>query len=313
MSSENKKVKNNNADDIAGAVEDSTFSFNVGKNGVCFFERHSTIQTNTTWLQRLVHILQHDFSRRISVFECGSRYQKLNECLAFLKTHRSFEEYLLEEKNKRIAFQRRCGDYNNRSFVSATPLKVVGGKRNGVGGDATTRLYRVAVANSKFRAQPLYFFDKVEVRLQTNNYGNYFSITWPGMYKIIHEYAAAVAVHLKQPFVLVNKIVYANAPFNRVACAVQTQQFFNITRDLNEIIYSSGQLLTKVYLEPMISEYYDNLFSRNDNKVELLMGALIEGVKQNPTEHEYTTINNKTFKEKTFSLAIKPMIFINVQ
>ncbi|QYC92713.1 DNA-binding protein 1 [Trabala vishnou gigantina nucleopolyhedrovirus] len=180
----------------------------------------------------------------------------------------------------------------------------------------------------------VYVFEKIVLVTRVNSAGEFFSITWPNIHNTIDMYKKALADHLKIPEMIINDFVYANAPNRLSLCAKTTfaRSVFRIKRASNEVIYNTGQLTNDkgdgggddgggggggsfsapLVVEPMTANEYDALFPVN-RSVELIMGAIIEGVKECKSEIELHNANNKVTKTKTFSLAIKPMIYFHME
>ncbi|ADD73742.1 DBP [Lymantria xylina nucleopolyhedrovirus] len=87
------------------------------------------------------------------------------------------------------------------------------------------------------------------------------------------------------------------------------RKFYRIARADNLPLYLSGDLLTRARARSLP---VDALNSKLAAPFEALMLAVVDGVRDNKTDVEYKSVNNKTYRCKTFSLAIKPVLFFIV-
>nr|AJR20309.1 dbp1 [Lymantria dispar multiple nucleopolyhedrovirus] len=87
------------------------------------------------------------------------------------------------------------------------------------------------------------------------------------------------------------------------------RKFYRIARADNLPLYLSGELLARARARPVPVDRLDSTLAA---PFEALMLAAVDGVRENKAGVEYKSVNNKTYRCKTFSLAIKPVLFFIV-
>ncbi|ABY65743.1 DNA binding protein 1 [Orgyia leucostigma nucleopolyhedrovirus] len=183
-------------------------------------------------------------------------------------------------------------------------------------------VYRVAMDSLNAPVKPginnnnnVYFFDKVQIVKRVNDFGAYLTIRWPGLHRINRAYASAMQRHLNEPVVLQN-VLFVNMPNdnNLIASLIFARKFYCVDKNLNSFMYTTGRLNDgqQVRLRQLDREWV-RAHLQLDTKMEFIMGAVIEGVKRNNKEIQLCDLNNKAVSTNTYSLAVKPMIFIKIE
>nr|WUR10833.1 DBP-2 [Calliteara abietis nucleopolyhedrovirus] len=184
--------------------------------------------------------------------------------------------------------------------------------------NASTQMYRIRNVNG-CNTSAVYFFDLVNIVKRSNSCGNYLSVTWPGLHKLNALYAKPMKLQLSDNLVLQERIFVA-MPSNRdassvAAATVFARKFFHVDASLNREVICTGVLAhRKIQISPVnVTALYESVLMEN-RRVRAIMGAIVDGVKQNNSKPLVLhTLNNKGSSEvKTFSLIVKPMIFIRV-
>jgi hypothetical protein len=80
----------------------------------------------------------------------------------------------------------------------------------------------------------------------------------------------------------------------------------------------TNRLMKSVQCEPFTVKRFNDLFkfegdSKSSDEVDMLVGIQIDGFKQGKYEIEYELVNNKKVSERSYSLAIKPMVFFHIE
>ncbi|QHB21715.1 DBP-2 [Artaxa digramma nucleopolyhedrovirus] len=224
-----------------------------------------------------------------SIMSCVSFNNKFDECLAPIVNCVPFDDSVCSSLK---VVKKRCRSNGDMYFVCATPPE-----------------------------RQTYFFDKITITRKRSNYskdGEYFAISWPGLHKLNYSYGRALERHTGAPVTLQTQLYYPIPDYkqNFSSLIVFARKFYWIKRKFNKFLYSSGRLCDRsgVLVHPFDSTDVDDYFTLNES-VSVLMGAVVEGVRQTGNEIEYTNIsgNNKIVKTKTFALAIKPMVFIAIE
>lgn len=176
------------------------------------------------------------------------------------------------------------------------------------------KLYNVKKGTGK-TAKQLYFFDKVNIVRNTNNWTEYLTMSWSGLHRINDLCAKALEAHLKRP-VTIQNVIYLNVsnlndkePVNKI---LFVRKFFNITRANNESIYSTGRLNKTIVAEMCDVNQFEQLFVKGKS-VQVIVGAKIDGILEGKRAQPIETVHNKIVNECTFSLAIKPIVFFNIE
>ncbi|ABF47361.1 DNA binding protein [Clanis bilineata nucleopolyhedrovirus] len=160
----------------------------------------------------------------------------------------------------------------------------------------------------------IFFFDHVNVRRHTKDYGDFLVMKWSDVYRHMEDYSQVLSKHFKVDQVVVQDSVIINIPQDKNVAAKTAfaRQFYSIKSNRNQLLYMTGQLVDKVHVEPHTPSTFDVMLSAHE-EVNMIMGAVIEGIKQSKSAVEMITLNNKKILEKTYSFSIKPVIFFHIQ
>ncbi|AKN80629.1 Single-stranded DNA binding protein 2 [Perigonia lusca single nucleopolyhedrovirus] len=238
------------------------------------------------WTKSLAIKLATTNAARDNTVKCYSPFNKLIECLAFVQRH-----------------QRYLGTQMELTFETPKPPR---------------SLYMCRDRSSK---RQVFFFDTVNVCRQQGEFGDFFVLSWDSMHEHLAWCGKYMARHLGETdySMQLQESSYVNLPKSNqiTARSLLARTFFDIKRQNNQYLYAAGELLhdTPVIVEPFTLQQFDSEFEELGRKVSFLMGAVIEGVKENEsfTELFVPVENNKKIQEKTYSLVVKPMIFFKVQ
>ncbi|QUJ09244.1 DBP2 protein [Gynaephora ruoergensis nucleopolyhedrovirus] len=256
---------------------------------LCIIEAPVLRPAGVLWQDKFLNKL----NRKIvdsSTINCASFNNKLKECLAPLADCEPFE-------------------------VCAGALEVTK-KLHRTGGDT----YCVSSASIKSTPKCAFFFDKITMTRKTSRFNNgndYFVLSWPGLHKLNRVYGRALEKYTKAPVTLQTQLYYAVPDYknNFASLIVFARKFYWVKREANDFLYSSGRLCDRlgVTVQPFEPADVDRHFVENES-VSMLMGAVVQGIRQTGKEIEVTDINNsKIIKTKTFALAIKPMLFVAIE
>ncbi|AGR56771.1 dbp-1 [Hemileuca sp. nucleopolyhedrovirus] len=252
---------------------------------------------NETWYDKFLNLLsnENEYYRKV---KCTGLLNKLNDCFSLFYT---------------------CKNYNYKNNL--TPLKVIDEKKT-----KYQTLYTITPSFSpiaNFNRWQYYFFDRVKMTRRSGKFGEYFELKWPGLYKLNHSYGKAMEQHLNGKVIMKDKInlkfsTKNNGVTDGAALLVFIRRFFEITRKQNEYVYLTGQLNddTHIIANPMTLLSFNSTFSINV-EIEMVMGAVIEGVKETKNQMESVKpLNSKTStttRASTFSLAFKPVVFLKIE
>nr|QYF10593.1 DNA-binding protein 1 [Buzura suppressaria nucleopolyhedrovirus] len=247
-------------------------------NQLCIFEPMVQIKPHLTWQNKLLHKLNTSKEWN-KILKCSTFFNKLEEILNELKRCEAFNERVLLN----IKRARRNG--NSTIFCLETPVQ--------------------SLSFSK-----VYFFAQVNVTRCVGQFGEYLRIQWRETEPFHIACASALQKHLDCLCILQSHYNY-NVPDDSLIKNVLMRHFFRIPRDMNSVIYMTGKLSSDKPLETIpfdVSTYNDTLML--NHSVEFTMGAIIEGVREYVTRTKLTQLdNNKTVDKKTYSVALKSMLF----
>ncbi|AKN81008.1 Single-stranded DNA binding protein [Lonomia obliqua multiple nucleopolyhedrovirus] len=163
------------------------------------------------------------------------------------------------------------------------------------------------------------FVDYGKIKRAKSVHGNFFSIQWNGIHYFNKIYSNIMEQYFKDdlPFKMESSVCL-NLPEKVSEREILLRKFYNISRENNMKIYSSGELLCPVQTERVSMHQFDEMFEMNktegsSQEVEMLICAVVEGVKYGKIETAMRDINNKKYYEKMYSLAIKPILFFNIE
>ncbi|AAZ38305.1 ORF-139 [Agrotis segetum nucleopolyhedrovirus A] len=290
------------------AVDDTQLSvYNSGQNNddddevhhpdanqmLCVFKT-PTMTRELTWVDKLRYNLD---AKNLTVLRCTTAFNKLFECLSFLRESQSIDQCIsdfLPEVSKDIVIVRP----KSPRVVYQVGKLIKGG------------------------AMPFYFFDFCKIRRASGNYGEYFTMSWAKQYAH-NEAFANLIIQFKRwecDAMKLQNVTYVNLPSSDsyASKSVFVRKFFDIKQEHNQRNYMTGRLVKAVVCEPFTVERFDELFKYEGDakvsaEVEMLVGVQIEGFKQSKEDMDFETVNSKTLQEKTYSLAVKPMVFFNIE
>ncbi|QNV47844.1 DNA-binding protein [Alphabaculovirus altersperidaniae] len=260
---------------------------------LCVFKTPSITRT-LTWIDSLRYNLQ---AKNLTVLRCSVAFNKLFDCLAFLRESLPIDDYIdlfLPEVSKEIV------------ILKPKPPAIV---------------YLVGKL-MKGGSTPFYLFDTAKIKRCLSNYGEFLSISWSRQY--LHNEAYANVIMKYKDFecdsMKLQTAACVNLPGDEAVSKKTTfvRKFFDIKQENNERNYMTGRLVKSVQCEPFTVKRFNDLFkfeadSKSSDEVEMLVGIQIDGFKQSKDEIEFETVNNKKVSERSYSLAIKPMVFFNIE
>ncbi|ACI47498.1 DNA binding protein [Spodoptera litura nucleopolyhedrovirus II] len=287
-------VYNNGGDGGAENNEDEEEVYHPDDDKrLCVF-KSSLATRSMSWVDELRYNLQ---AKNLTVLRCSVAFNKLWECLSFLREALPLDDYIdhfLPEPSPKIG------------ILKPKPPAVV---------------YLVGML-VKGGSTPFYVFDTAKVRRCMSGYGEFLSIRWSKQY--LHNDAYANVIIKYKDFecdtMKLQNSACVNLP-NDESVATKTafvRKFFDIKQDGNEKNYMTNRLMKSVQCEPFTVKRFNDLFkfegdSKSSNEVDMLVGIQIDGFKQGKYEIEYELVNNKKVSERSYSLAIKPMVFFHIE
>ncbi|ACF05319.1 dbp [Adoxophyes orana nucleopolyhedrovirus] len=171
-------------------------------------------------------------------------------------------------------------------------------------------------------AVPFYFFDTVILKRFKSTFGEFLTIKWSNINKHNKVYSNIMLKYFSEEMCRLQESCVINLPDDSNLAKIPfVRKFYDIRKCMNQTVYSTGDLIKSVVCEPFGVERFNNLFEfeydgnevRPSKEVEMYMGAIIEGFRQSKNEKQLENLNNKKIQEKTYSLAIKPMIFFYIE
>ncbi|QWO71545.1 DNA-binding protein [Orgyia pseudotsugata single capsid nuclopolyhedrovirus] len=266
---------------------------------LCVFE--STPKRLITWQEKLIDKLNE--GQPINrILNCNDMLNTLNNCVTPTTRCRPYVEGSVLRAIEPVI---RCAPMYR---ISATPPI----QNKNTNAKLTTTTTITTPFSRKSNNTNVYFFDRVQVVRGVSAIGDYLKITWPGLHKLNRVYGAAMQQHLGEPIML-RDVLFISVPERRdiVAATVFARKFFRVNRQHNEAMYTTGRLIDgrPVQLDQLNFDSFENLVQSN-KKNTFIMGAVVDGVKRDNREIQLDDLNNKAVSVKTFSLAVKPMIFI---
>ncbi|CDG72604.1 DNA binding protein dbp1 [Spodoptera exigua multiple nucleopolyhedrovirus] len=283
---------NNNNDD--GDDDEEEVYHPEEDQRLCVFKTPSVTRA-VTWVDELRYNLQ---AKNLTVLRCDVAFNKLFECLSFLRESLPLDNYL-------------------DSFLPqvAADIGILKPKAPAV-------VYLVGML-VKGGVEPFYVFDMAKVRRCMSNFGEFLSIRWSKQY--IHNDAYANVIIKYKGFdcdkMKLQNSACVNLPSDDAVGRKTTfvRKFFDIKHHNNEKNYMTGRLIKSVKCEPFTVKRFNELFqfeqdSKSSDEVDMLVGIQIDGFKQGKNDIEFDTlVNNKKVSEKSYSLAIKPMVFFHIE
>lgn len=274
---------------------DEIVEYDESDKMLCIF-KPQTETRSITWVDKFTHNLQ---KKNLTVLRCHTPFNKLFESLGFLNESISLESWI----------DKLYPQVNDKVVIE--PLKP----------PKLTYKIGVLVKGGMFH---FYFFDMVKMKRYKSVYGEFFMITWPNMHVHNKIFGNIMKNHLQEENLKLQNSVLVNLPEDNVSYANKmmfVRKFFNITQSLNEKVFSTGDLVKSVRCEPFTVDTFNDVFQFESNtdppkpseEVEMLMGALIEGVKISKNETQFETVTGKKLFEKSYSLSIKPMVFFRIE
>jgi hypothetical protein len=286
----NDNNNNNNDDDD----DDEEVYHPENDQRLCVFKTPSVTRA-VTWVDELRYNLQ---AKNLTVLRCDVAFNKLFECLSFLRESLPLDSYL-DHFLPQVAADIGILKPKPPAVVYLVGMLVKGG------------------------VEPFYVFDMAKVRRCMSNFGEFLSIRWSKQY--IHNDAYANVIIKYKGFecdkMKLQNSACVNLP-NDDAVARKTtfvRKFFDIKHHNNEKNYMTGRLVKSVKCEPFTVKRFNDLFkfeqdSKSSDEIDMLVGIQVDGFKQGKLDIEFDTlVNNKKVSEKSYSLAIKPMVFFHIE
>jgi hypothetical protein len=164
------------------------------------------------------------------------------------------------------------------------------------------------------------FIDYGRIKRAKSVHGNFFTIQWNNIYYHNKIFGQIMERYFNDdlPFKLETSVCI-NLPDKPRDRELLLRKFYSITRENNMNTFATGQLNHPVQVERFTEEQFDTVFEMNDvvantsNEVEMIICAVIEGVKAGKIETSMTDLNNKKITSKVYSLAVKPVLFFYVE
>ncbi|QEI03488.1 DBP [Spodoptera cosmioides nucleopolyhedrovirus] len=286
-------VYNNNDNNNSDNEDEEPYHPDEDKR-LCVFKT-SLATRSMSWVDELRYNLQ---AKNLTVLRCNATFNKLWECLSFLREALPLDDYIdhfLPEASPKIG------------ILKPKPPAVV---------------YLVGML-VKGGSTPFYVFDTAKVRRCLSGYGEFLSIRWSKQY--LHNDAYANIIIKYKGFecdsMKLQNSACVNLPNDESVAKKTTfvRKFFDIKQEGNEKNYMTNRLMKSVQCEPFTVNRFNELFkfeadSKSSDEVDMLVGIQIDGFKQGKDEIEYDTlVNNKKVSERSYSLAIKPMVFFHIE
>ncbi|AXS67677.1 dbp [Cryptophlebia peltastica nucleopolyhedrovirus] len=264
---------------------------------ICIFKNREETRA-MTWVEKMIHNLAK--GKNITVVNCQTEFNQnqLETALGFLETCNNFSRW-----------ESRLYPKIDDKITIETPK-------------APRVVYNVGY-HVKGGAIPFYFFDTVKMKRYKSTFGEFFILRWSNINRHNMIYSNIMSQYFKEDQIKLQDCSIINAPDENNPGKISfVRKFYDIKQHSNETVYSTGDLVKSVVCEPFTVERYNDLFAfqqeggeqaQPSQEVDLYMGAIIEGFKQSKNETTLESVNNKKYQEKTYSLAIKPMIFFNIE
>nr|AIW01539.1 DNA binding protein [Spodoptera frugiperda multiple nucleopolyhedrovirus] len=274
-------------------MEDDEVSHPDHDKMLCVF-KVPTITRAMTWVDLLLYNLQ---AKNITVLRCEAAFNKLFDCLTFLEQGLCIDTHMDEfepEISKEII------------ILKPKPPRVV------------YNVGKVVRGGSK----PFFFFDYAKVKRCVGNFGEFLSISWSNQYihnkaygKVIIKYKDFDCDSMKLQDGAIVNLPGDDTPSKKT---IIVRKFFDVFQHRNERVYMTGRLVKRINCDPFTIERFNKVFefetdTKSSAEVDMLVGIQIDGFKQSKEEVEFETVNNKKVQERTYSLAIRPMIFIKIE
>lgn len=168
-----------------------------------------------------------------------------------------------------------------------------------------------------------YLFDKARVRLVQGPFGEFLSIKFNKMDRIIEFFCNMVAPKLGS-IVLRDASITTNVPASGAVASrlAYLRKFFKISRAANQSLYATGQINGKIVADAWSGDQFDTLLRleaggnsqyRCSQEIELIVGVVVEGVRISKKKSALETVYNKPLEEETFSLIVKPAVFFSIE
>ncbi|AXU41723.1 DBP [Spodoptera eridania nucleopolyhedrovirus] len=286
-------VYNSSGDGVEDEEEEEVYHPDEDKR-LCVFKT-PTVTRSISWVDELRYNLQ---AKNLTVLRCNVAFNKLWECLAFLREALPLDDYIdhfLPQVSPSIGILKP----KPPAIVYLVGMLVKGG------------------------STPFYVFDTAKVRRCMSNFGEFLSIRWSKQY--LHNDAYANIIIKYKGFdcdtMKLQNSACVNLPSDDCVARKTTfvRKFFDIKQEGNEKNYMTNRLMKSVQCEPFTVNRFNELFkfeadSKSSDEVDMLVGIQIDGFKQGKDEIEYDTlVNNKKVSERSYSLAIKPMVFFHIE
>ncbi|AKR17285.1 DBP [Urbanus proteus nucleopolyhedrovirus] len=276
---------------VKNAQPAATVSFNED-DLLCNFDSPSDNQI-LSWFDKITFNLRRN---NHSVMCCYTPFNKLFECLSFssqcVSLHKSFN-LLYPNVSDEIVIE---PPKNHLKTTYNIGMHITGGYLN------------------------FYFYDWVKVRRCKSVYGNFLSLSWTNISQHNKMFGHVFKQYMDIKDLKLSNNVIVNMPVDEKLNTkiMFVTKFFDITVKNNEMIYTSNDLIHSVVSTPFSVQRFDELFAFNaddkpSNEIEMLMGAIVEGIKVGKNDTMLMTVNKKMINEKSYSLAIKPMIFFKFE
>ncbi|AKN80623.1 Single-stranded DNA binding protein [Perigonia lusca single nucleopolyhedrovirus] len=164
---------------------------------------------------------------------------------------------------------------------------------------------------------PFYFFDTVYLKKYSGKFGEFFTARWSNITlhcdlfsKILMRYQSWEEDEL----MTMQENVVIKVPADKRQFV---KMFYEIRQEDNQEVYEKGlikankPMLSQMFTVAQFEKMFELLESDGPSEeVQMYMFAVVDGFKEGKVEMEMETVNNKKIKEKKWSLAITPVVFI---
>ncbi|AVA31206.1 dbp [Oxyplax ochracea nucleopolyhedrovirus] len=164
------------------------------------------------------------------------------------------------------------------------------------------------------------FVDFGKLKRAKSSFGQFLSVQWNDIFYYNKIFGQIMQKYLKEdlPFKMEsNACIHLSEKLSDKELFLK--KFYNISRESNNNMYATNELIQPIEVTRTTMEQFDELFEMNKTEaqgpfqeVEVLICGVIEGVKYGK-EIQMTDINNKKYMEKPYSLAFKPVLFFIIE
>jgi predicted RNase H-related nuclease YkuK (DUF458 family) len=262
---------------------------------LCIFERDEEATRAVSWVDKMVYNLRLN---PCDVVTCEWPYINMRSVMNFVRECLDLEKY-------------------KSSFLPDVCDSMVVKKL-----ETKKTIYDIGM-HVKGGADSFFFFDIAHVRRHRSVYGEFLTVRWDNIHEHNRMFSNVMQMYLQESSLKLQHNVIIDMPSdaNMTKKLEFVRKFFLISKKKNPLVFCSGDLLRTLIAEPYTVDRFEDKFEftfdekeRPSEEVSLIMGAVIEGVKRSRNEIQYTTVNSrKPISEQQYSLAIKPMVFFEIE